>query len=240
MITEQSNREYSSRTTVKVGDLAIIHGAITTSFWKTLFQKRWRKTLLLVVMQWICFSRAIMAFQMWALLRYKPGGQTMGIVSILASLCFGLAFNSTAIPSMLAPLAIFAAPFLPIYMSPDELFAMVFIDIQSPALLIYQGIFLLASLIHLNKIWFGRSNESLSKRGDSWIYAWLAKRRPINEFFICGVVEPGLIMGLGALAWGCFDDQCFGLYLILIASAEAIQQILDKAHQLQKQALINA
>ena len=138
----------------------------------------------------------MMAFQMWSVFRFKPGYQTMGIILILCSFCFLISLNSTHIHPLLKPFGMFAIPFMPFLNSPEELYELVVVDVESQYLLIYTALFTLTSIVHLFTIWI-KGNKSITKRGESWIGLGLSKFMPVNEFVICGLLEPLIMMGLG-------------------------------------------
>lgn len=231
MITEPSNHIIKPRKTVKVSDLFIIWGAQTTPFWKTLFFKSSKEAFVMLLKQYMRFNRATMAFQMWGVLRYKPGKNTCGLAVLLFSLGCMLGYNSTHVPDLLKPLSIFAIPFLVYAKTPEELYELLFIETESQLLLIYSGLFTLSVLIHLVMITLGKSNESDSKRGESWIVLLFSRFMSVNPFFIRCYVEPSLYIGLGLCAWLYMGDGYFGSYMVFIALAEASQELLDKSFQ---------
>lgn len=231
MITKPSNHIIKPRKTVKVSDLFIIWGAQTTPFWKTLFFKSRKEAFVMLLKQYVRFNRAAMAFQMWGLLRYKPGKNTCGMAILLFSLACMLGYNSAHVPDLLKPLAIFAIPVLVYTKTPEELYELVFIDIESQLLLMYSGLFTLSVLINLVLITLEKSNLSDSKRGESWIVFLFSKFMSVNPFFIRCYVEPVLYIGLGVFAWLQLGDGYFGSYMIFIALAEASQELLDKSFQ---------
>lgn len=239
MITEESNINIKPRNTLKVGDLAIIHAATKTKLWHTLFYKNWSEFVLLCLKQYLRFSRSIMAFQLWSVFRWRPGFQTMGLLSIGASLCVLLSYNSTHVEGWLKPVAMFIVPFVMFFKSPDEIYELIFIDVESRILLIYTILFTLSSLIHLVTIWVGKGNKSITKRGESLLGLVLSKFMKVDEFVI-GLCEVLILMGLGLAAYQWADDPFFGLYTVFIGLAEASQLILDKAYQAHTESILKA
>lgn len=240
MITNESNINIKPRATIKVGDLAIIHGATQTQFWKTLFNKHWTEFMILALRQYLRFNRAMMGFQMWSVFRFNPGYQTTGILLTLASLCFLLSFNSVHVPIWLKPFAMFAVPFVPFFKSPEEIYQLVMTDVESQFLLIYTGLFTLTSVAHLFTIWIARGNNSITKRGESWIGFSLSRLMKVDEFVICGLLEPLITIGIGIAAWKLVGDLHFGVFMLLIALSEASQQILDKSYQAHTESILRA
>jgi len=241
MITEESNINIKPRSTLKIGDLAVIHAAVTTKnkFWNTLFYKHWSEFAVLCLRQYFRFNRAIMASQLWSVFRFNPGFQTMGLLSTLASICCLLSYNSSNVVDWLKPLSIFIIPFMPFFESPEGLYQLAVIDIESPLLLAYTGLFILSSLFHLVTIWIGRGNKSITKRGESWIGLALSKYMKVDEFLI-GMLEVLIVIAMGLSAWKWAGDVHFSIYMLLISLSEASQLILDKAHQAHTQSILRA
>lgn len=240
MIPEKSNRDIKSRPTLKVGDLAFIYGASNTSFWKTLIYKPWYEFVMLCIKQYLKFSKAIMAILHWCVFRFRPGYQTMGIISTIVSISFLLSYNSTLVPVYLKPFAWVIVPLLPFFKTPDELYHLAVNEVESQFLLIYSGLYVFLVIIHLITIWTGNGNPSISKRGESWIGFFLSKLMPVDEFVICGLIEPLLGIGLGLAAWKFAGDTHFAVFMVIISLAEATQQILDKAYQAHTDSILRA
>ena len=240
MITEQSNHNIKPRKTVKISDAAIIWGAYTTLFWKTLLYKSWSETFLLFIRQYLRFNKAILASLFWSPFRFKAGSQTIGLISMIFAASFLLSYNSVHVPILLKPLATFCVPFSPFFKTQEELYQLLFVDIHSQFLLIYTGMFIVSACIHLIMIWLGKSNPSLTKRGNSWLVLGLSRLMPVNEFVICALVEPLIVVGIGFAAWKYAGDVHFLVFMILIALAETAQQLLDKSYQTHMQSILNA
>jgi uncharacterized Tic20 family protein len=240
MITSESNRKSSSRNTVKISDLAIIFGATTTSFWKTLFYKTWDEFALLCLKQYFRFNRALSAFQMWCVFRVKPGYQTMGVLVILASLGFQIGYNSTNVANIFKPFGMFFGPPLIFFKTRDQLYELIFIDIESKVLLVYTIVFTLCSLTHLIMIWAGKGNKSITKRGESLIVKGLSKYMRVDEFIICGLLEPLLFIALGFASWKLADDIHFFGFTLFTGLSELSQQVLDRAFQADRDSIVKA
>ena len=128
---------------------------------------------------------------------------------------------------------------MPFFESPEGLYQLAVIDIESPLLLAYTGLFILSSLFHLVTIWIGRGNKSITKRGESWIGLALSKYMKVDEFLI-GMLEVLIVIAMGLSAWRWAGDIHFGIYMLLISLSEASQLILDKAHQAHTQSILRA
>ncbi|MEQ9230552.1 MAG: hypothetical protein RIF46_07700 [Cyclobacteriaceae bacterium] len=240
MITDNSDLKITPRKTVKVSDLEIIHGAVTTKFWHTFLYKHWSEFVVLSLRQYFRFNRAMMASLHWCVFRFKPGSHTMGSMSIGAALSFCFSLNSTHVPILFKPFAAFVVPFLPFFKTQEELYRLVVVDVESQFVLIYTGVFLIASLVHVVIIWIGKSNPSLSKRGESWIALGLSKWMKVDEFVISGIFEPLISVCIG-VALLKFSGDVYGcVFMVLIGVSEATQQILDKAHQSHIESIIKA
>ena len=240
MITKKSNHNIKPRKTVKISDAAILWGAYKTSFWKTLLYKSSNETFLLLFKQYVRFNKAVLASMLWLPFRFKAGSQTMGILSMVCALGFLLSYNSVHVPVLLKPLAIFIIPLLPFFKTSEELYSLTFLEIHSHYVLIYTGLFVVSGSIHLILIWFGYSDKSLTKRGNSWIVWILSRWMPVNEFLICGLIEPIIAITVGVLVWKNTGDVHFAILMLLIAVAEAAQQLLDKSYQLHTESILKA
>ena len=240
MITNESDLKVASRKVVKVSDLEILHGAVTTKFWHVFFNRHWSESAIMLLKQYLRFSKAMMAFMHWSVFRVKPGSHTMGFLIICAALCFSLSYNSSHVPAVLKPFAAFVVPFVPLFKSPHQLSRLIFIDVESRFIVIYTILFLITSLIHLLMIWFGKGNTSLSKRGESWIVLGLSRYMNVNEFFICGIVEPLISVGIAIALLKIGHDTHGFLFMLFISLAEASQQFLDKAHQSHTESILRA
>ncbi|WP_442267620.1 hypothetical protein ACSIGC_08105 [Tenacibaculum sp. ZS6-P6] len=241
MITQKSNHNITPRKTVKVSDAAILFAAVyQTQFWKTLLYKSWKETLLLLARYYFRFNKAIHAMLFWSPIRFRAGSATIGVLAIMFGVSLLLSCNSMDVPILLKPIVAFCVPLVPFFKTQDELYRLVFVDIHSCYLLIYTGLFVVSGFIHLIIVWLGFSNPSQTKRGNSLIVLVLSRWMPVNEFLICGLVEPLLGIGLGLATWHYADDVCFGIFMILISMSEAAQQWLDKAYQMHTQSVLKA
>ncbi|MEQ9264178.1 MAG: hypothetical protein RLN81_03095 [Balneolaceae bacterium] len=239
MITEESNRKITPRSTMKVGDLAIIHALFQGKIWHVFFNEHWSKFVGLVLKGYLRFTRAMLAFQLWSVFRYTPGYQSVGILLFLSSLSFLMGYNSIHVPELLKPFAFLIVPLVPFFSTPEELYQLVFVDVESKSMLVYSGIFTLSALAHLVTIWMG-GNPSITKRGESWIALGLSKFMKVNEYVICGLLEPLIVTGIGLVVWKLGDDLHFAVFLFLIAFSEAVQQLLDKALQAEKDSMLKS
>lgn len=231
MISEESTTCSMRRKTVKVSDQAIVWGMYSAPYKKKLLQSSWEEFVAWVLWLVIRFNKATIALQMWSVLRFKPGSQTIGLLSFTWALSFVIGFNSTEIHWLLKPLSALITPFLIIGKSWDWIYELIFVSCESKFLMIYTILFGISGLVHIIILWVGiDSMSSMSQRGQSWIGLGLSYLIPVNEFVICGIIEPLIVIGLGVCAWHYYDDVYFGIYMISIALAEGSQQILDKAY----------
>ncbi|MBO6496603.1 MAG: hypothetical protein JJ978_13605 [Roseivirga sp.] len=239
MITDESNRNLPSRKGVKIGDFAIIHWAANGSLIKAFFNKTWLGFLLLCAKQYVRFSRALSALQMWSPFRYNPGYQTIGLLSIIASIGFQVGLNSTAVLDIFKPFGMFFIPVLICFKSPDEIYDFVWINVESQFLLGYTVLFTCFSAFHLITIWTG-GNKSLTKRGESLIMKALSKSIKLDEFVICGLIEPLLFIAIGFVAWKLADDALFFGFTLFTSLSEFSQQILDRTYKAERDSIVRA
>ncbi len=238
METKQSNNEFNGRKVKFFGDLEIFHGAYNSKIWMMLIFKT-DMALLEILKTYFRFSTAILAYSVNAFFRYRFGVATTGIVMSIMSLSLMLSFNSKLVWIAFKPLIIFINPFLPFLKDKDELYKLIAIDIHSQNLLIFTVFFTVLTLIHTGMIYFKKGNNNLSKRGKSWLYTGLSKFILVNEYFICGVVEPAITISVGLGIWKWGEDIWFGVYLCLAGLAVATQQLIDASHQAHNRLILN-
>ena len=95
----------------------------------------------------------------------------------------------------------------------------------------YSGLLLISGLVHLMTIWLSKGNFSMSKRGNSYLVLGLSKYMKVNEYFIVGILEPLLVLGIAFLLWTAFEDRYGAVFLGAAALSEAVQQLLDQTHK---------
>ena len=242
MITEDVNSKPSShRKTVKISDQAIIWGMYSSGLTKMLFQKTWDEFITWLVWLVLRFNKAVSALQMWCVPRFRPGTQTIGIMAFAYALSFAVGYNSMQIHWVFKPFSALITPFMLLGKSWEEIYEFLFIQIESQLLSGYIVCFSLCCVSHIVMIWVGKGSVgSMSQRGQSWLGLLLSKFMSVNEFFICGIVEPLIYIGVGVSAWYYLHDAYFGSYMIIIALAEASQQILDKAYDEHTKSVLKA
>ena len=231
-MTPESNKNLSGRKTIKIGDLAVIYSLIYSPAYKYLFTKQWPKIIDLCVVYYFRFSRALYAFIYWSPIRYKIGSQTVGVFALLlgAANCM-IGYNSQEVHNIFKPFSLFITPFL-LFGRPKEAWLdFICVNIESKFLLFYSGGVLLSGFVHLMMIWMGKGNKSMSKRGNSYLVLFLSKRIKVNEYFICGVLEPLFFIGIALLLWFEFDDRHGAIFLGVATLSETIQQLLDQVNK---------
>lgn len=236
--TQASNREISQRKTVKISDLAIIYGALNSKVWHYFFTKKWPKIIDLAAIYFFRFSRAIIAVAYSCPIRYKLGSQTFGIIAFIAVMGTCLGYNSTNIHPVLKPFSMFITPFLMWGKTQQELYVFVFEDIESEFLLVFSGLIALNGIIHLFMIWLGKGNASMSKRGNSYLVWFLSKYMKVNEYFIIGILEPVLFVGIAAFLWLECNDRYGAVFLGIATFSETLQQLFDQAHKEQLKSIL--
>lgn len=242
MSTQASNyQNMPFRRGVKISDLAIIFGLMNTPVFKPLDKKNkgWHHVKT-VVKQWLRFDCALLASMHWSIWSFKPGSQTIGLLSTLfASFCL-IGFNHAELPIYLKPFSMFA---IPIGMIRTETYQWAFYwkyDYESTFLLWYSVVFLLSSLTHIVMIWLKKGNTSLSKRGESWLVFLLSKYTRVSEYLICGIVQPLITIGLGYCLWAYNDDVYAFIFLAVTSGCEAMQQLIDRANQEHNRSILMA
>ncbi|MDW3191259.1 MAG: hypothetical protein R8G66_02810 [Cytophagales bacterium] len=242
MITDEANSKSSShRKTVKISDHAIVWGGYSSGFSKMLFQKTWDEFITWLVWLVLRFNKAVSAMQMWCVARFKPGSQTLGITAFAYAWGFAVGYNSMQIHWVFKPFSALIIPFMLFGKSWPEIYQFLAVNVESQLLAGYIVLFSLCCLIHIVMIWMGKGSDgSMSRRGQSWIGLALSKFMSVNEFFICGIVEPLIYICVGVSAWYYLHDGYFGSYMIIIALAEASQQILDKAYDEHTKSVLKA
>ncbi|MDN5215050.1 hypothetical protein QQ020_23415 [Fulvivirgaceae bacterium BMA12] len=242
MITQNTNHNLRPKKARKLGDLAILYGIINTPFWGLLFFKP-KAALWLICGQFLRANAVILSYGLTAITRFRNSPMTTGLVMTAYFLSIVMAYNSIYVWKVFSVFVALAVPFFPILTDADDLYRLAFIDIHSQGLLIYAGVFTLASLIHNGTIYIGKGSKNVSKRGESWLYLLfdklLSRYIPVSEFFICCFIEPALAIGAGIYLWSSGIDPTFGSFLILMGANEVVLQLIDKSHQVQVQSLLN-
>ncbi|MEM8861982.1 MAG: hypothetical protein AAGD96_26980 [Chloroflexota bacterium] len=228
------NNGPNKRKVGKYGDSDIFYGAYTSDLWLGIFKKP-AIALWITFFQWLKFNIASMAWSANCLIKFKFGYQSLGFFLYLATLISMVVYNSQHIWLIFKPFVAFAAPVAPFVFSAEELYRYIFIEIHSTSMLIFTFIYALLGLIHVVMTYFRKGNENdTSKRGDSYLYKLLRLKLHINEYVVCGWVEPILISCVGVCFYVFGGDVYFAGWLIVSALCVWFQQSVDKAHQLHR------
>ena len=245
MITQNSNHDdLKPKKARKMSDMAVLHGAMNSKFWGLIFFKP-KVALWLVAGQFLKACPVILSYGLTSITRIKHGPMVGGGFTLTISfLGMALAYNSIYVWKAFTPFVALAIPFFPIWTGGDDLYRLAFVDIHSENLLIYAGVFTLASLVHTVMIYIGKGNSQVSKRGESLLYLLLVKLLPsrirVSEFFVCCFLETSIPIGAGIYLWASGNDPWFGGFLILIAANEIMLQLVDKSHQVYIQTLLKS
>ena len=166
-----------------------------------------------------------------------------GVAMTIIGSGFILAFNSPFVWKGLAPLVAFIVPILPFFKDMGTLYEWTYIDIHSPALLIYGGIFVISSLAHTLVCWVGYGNKNSTQRGDGYLFLLsqylFSGHVEVGQFFV-HLLEVLLVMAVGAYLWIGKVDIHFGSFLVVITGNELIALLTEKSGQLRTKALIEA
>lgn len=222
----------------KFGDSSFFKALYDAEFLKLLWGKKpgTQGFLLFNIIQLVI---AALAYSQNAIYRRKFGFQTTGMALSFIALSVSLVWNSALVHGFFKPLIVPATPFFLIFKDWETLWCYLTVEITSLSLLIYSAGLLVLSLVHVVMIYFKKGNESPTKRGESWIYSLVSKRFKINEYLICGIVEPGISILIGLWYWSYTLDHSFAIYLWSCAGAVAVQQLADLSEQAQRQAVLN-
>ncbi|MEO9804805.1 MAG: hypothetical protein ABJF04_16235 [Reichenbachiella sp.] len=240
---KESNRDIRVKKARKLGDPALFYGANNSPVWKLLLTN-FGKALLLLFRQFIRANSAIMAYTLTAVKGGNHGVLVCGIGVTIAGFITMSVYNSSYVWSFFSSLMSFSLPELPSWKGlewHDIAYDLLFVRIQSLPLLIYNAVFVLSSIFHTLKNWFGYGTHEISKRGTSYLYL-LCKRLfskwvAVGEFFI-NFLETLLIIVLGAALIYYQWDVYFGWFLVSIAYNELIVLITDKTAQLHHKPLL--
>lgn len=240
MRTEQSNHDdlRHIRKVKKYGDSSIYRSCYNAEFLKMIWEKKKGAYgfLLFNVIQLIIGA---LAYSQNAVFRRKFGFQTTGMALSFIALSVSIVWNSALLPGFFKPLFVPATPLFLVFKDWDTLWRYLTVEITSLSLLIYSAGLLVFSVVHVAMIYFKKGNDSPTKRGESWIYSLVSKRLKVNEYLICGVVEPGIMMLIGLWYWTYTRDHSFAIYLWCCAGAVAVQQLADVSEQAQRRAILN-
>jgi len=231
MIEYNTQRGSRSRIAPLFGDGEILLSLFKTDFWMRLISKKgWAgivffKTFFALTISMITFSTI-------AILRYRFGTRTVGLVFSFMTLLLLLALNSSWLYWFAKPFFPLTGAFFPFFVDTQFWQEFLLTNIYSKALFYYSCVYSAFSLVHVVAIYTGFGNTSdPSKRGDSIIYRLFFRYSKLTEFTIQARLEP-LIIALTALClWKFSGDTLFASFLALSALCLFIQESLDRAHQ---------
>ncbi|WP_421896422.1 hypothetical protein [Marinoscillum sp.] len=243
METNPANRDFKPRKK-GYGDGAVFRGLFHTKVLQLLF-KNFGQALIMIIGQWLMFNSASLSYGLTSVFRFRFGVQNCGLLLSLYTVTHMVILNSEhAAYQAITPLYFFVLPFLPFFYDTETLLLWLYADIRSPALFVYTCLVCLNSLAHVFMVYVGWGNKDLMKRGESWIYLGLRKlfapyrHVSISEFFICGFIEPGIMIGLGWFFLSQYNDWTFSILCFLMAGNEIITQLKMKSDQLHRQAYL--
>lgn len=245
MITTQSQHpDIKPKKARLLSDWAILNGFFNSPIWKLLFT-RFSQAIDKLFIQFMQANNALLAYGWTSVARMKHGSMAGGgIIQMLLVCFFVLALNSKLVTwkifSLLA--AWFVVPLMPFFKSPKQLHDLIFVQIESQALLIYGGVFLLTSLVHVFKTWIGFANKSVTSRGVGYSYLlidrFIGGRVHVNPFAIY-MLESLLVTGVGVFLWVKQIDPYFGGWLVGISLAEIRILVFEKTGQIQARRLLD-
>lgn len=242
MQTSHSSQTIKFKKGRKLSDASLLHGFKNSPIWKLLFFKP-SEAFWMLLIQYLEANAQLVSYLYTAVTRCRHGQLVCGLVLTGMGLSFGLAFNSTHVWPGLAPFAAFAVPVLPFFKDADELYQLAAVDIHSPALLIYCGVFVLSSLVHIGMCWFGAGSENDGLRGYSYIYLLidrlLGKYVKVGQFFI-QFLEALLFITIAGYLWYQKIDPYFGSFVIIISVNELFLLLSEKSRAMHIKPLIQA
>lgn len=134
---------------------------------------------------------------------------------------------------------VFISPLLVFFKDGSTLYRLIIIDIHSNSMLVFSILFCVLTIVHSVIIKAKKGNKSSTKRGESWLYIGLSKLMRINEYVVCGILEPLIVAAIGYCFWAYGDDLWFALLLCLSAFSTAMQELLDEAHHSKNQSVLD-
>lgn len=230
-MTKASDRNINGRKTVRISEMAIVYGMINSPIFKPRNKNNRGNKLFLLLQQFFRFQRAVFAMMHWSVWRYKGGSQTIGVLAIAVAFCSISGINSIHLAPYWKPLAIGIVPIIILTTPWDTLLVYWKQDITSSFIFFYSIVFLLSAIVHLVMTWLGKGNSSSTKRGESWLVLILSQYTKVNEYFICGIVEPLSSIGIGLLLWFAYNDLYGCIFMCVIGLSEGIQQLIDQSHK---------
>lgn len=243
MITAPAKKDFKSKKRC-FGDSAIAYGIGRSKLWGLLITKPFT-AFILAIGQYLQFTRAAFSYALISVFRFRFGIQSCGLILSLGSVGIMIIFNSVHIWRIFSPFALFSLTALPFFYDWDTIYRWLFIDIRSQALLIWSGLVLIKSSIHVVMIYGGFGNEDLTKSGVSYAYIGLSKlfakiRINVSEFVVAVFIESAFAIAMGCVFWFMVEDQTFGLFCFLMAFSEIVIQVKAKTAQLHRQAYFTA
>ena len=243
MITTPAKKDFKPKRRC-FGDTAIAYGMGSSRLWRLLITKPFT-ALILAIGQYLQFTRAAFSYALISAFRFRFGIQNCGVILSLSSVGIMVIFNSVHIWRVFSPFVLISLPAFPFFFDWDTIFRWLIIDIRSQALLVWSGLVLIKSGIHVVMIYTGFGNEDLTKSGISYAYIGISKllaktRINVSEFVVAVFLESALAIAVGCLFWFRLEDQTFGLFCFLMAFSEIVTQIKAKTAQLYRQAYFTA
>ncbi|WP_408042344.1 hypothetical protein [Tenacibaculum litopenaei] len=240
MMTKASDRNFSSRKTVRISEMAIVYGMINSPIFKPRNKNNRENKFFLLLKQFFKFQRAVFAMIHGSVWMYKVGSQTLGFFAIAIAYCSIIGINSIHLASYWKPLAIGIVPVVVLIKPWDALLIYWKQDIASSFIFYYGIVFLVSATVHLVMTWLGKGNSSSTKRGESWLVLILSRYTRVNEYFICGIVEPLSSIGIGLLLWFEYRDLYGCIFMCVIGLSEGTQQLIDQSHKAHIDSILKA
>ncbi len=235
----QTPPDLNLRKVDRYGDLPILLQFFTNKNWMMLFSKREQSKLWSILFsKYFKCCTAMSAYSVGALLRFRHGSQSRGLLMFTFTLSYILVFNSETVWIVFKPVMVPIAPLLPLFCDGDKIFKWGFEDIHSTGLLIYACTFAIASLTDIVFTWIGLGNSDLTKRGNSWIYILISKfTDTIDERLVQILIEPVIIAAIAFIPWA-LGDLAFAIFLWMGSISMFTQEALDEAWTVKNRALI--
>ena len=227
MITKASKQYFPLRIFPEYGDAAILHSLFTSELWKALFTEK-KLAVFVLLKNFMYWNMAMFMSIATILFRYQLGQRTTGFVLYLSTLFTLVIYNSTEIVFFLKPLAFPVVLALPFFIK-GQVWDWVFTDIQSPALLVFTGLYALMGLVQCVLIYAGKGNSELNKRGNSYLFLLLHRLGLKNELVVQAFIEP-VVLGLTAWLLYTLGEISFAIVLGFSALSLFFAEIMDYAH----------
>lgn len=233
MVNYTTSNEHHHRLAPLYGDAEIFLKLLKTKFWKNLVFNR-KTAAYQFVSEFFKLKLAMITFASTALFRYNFGTRTVGLILSVLTIFMLIGLNSSYLFWVAKPFFPFSGAFFFAFGDMQFCQELLWVKVHSKAMLVYTGLFTLASFTHSIGIFLGFSNrDDPTKRGDSILYRLFFRYSRVTEEVIQKFIEPLITISIAAACWYLADDKVFAVFLGLSGVTCFLQEVLDGAERMR-------